>query len=143
MIISALSCSSNNDDIIPKAESYLKNQLKDPSSYQLIESKIVDTTMKSEYLKKQYSKDSSELEHYKFMNNDKFTKDTLYENLIYKYEESTNLYLRELKELKQDFIHVITVRFYYRAKNGYAALDKYTEFVDYYPGDNSLKIHKF
>jgi hypothetical protein len=126
-MFSVLACNSGktNDDIVAKAQVYLKEQMKDPASFQVIESKILDTTMMSEFLQKKYSRDSSMCALLK--------DDTSYCN-------SAERWSKKIQDLKQDSIYFITVQFDYRAKNGFGALDKYQKGVNYYLGSKSFSI---
>jgi hypothetical protein len=76
-------------------------------------------------LQKEYSHDSSMA--------DLLTTDTAY-------RESASRRLKEIQDLKHDSIYYITVKFDYRAKNGFGAVDKYQKGVNYYPGNKSYKI---
>lgn len=156
LIISVLSCNTKKEaTIIPGAEAYLKEQMKDPASFQLIKSEIIDTTMMSEHLNYQYAKDTLEVERIKIENDlsllrqgfekgeeaekEKFEK--ILNDKLDVYKQTANRHLSALNNLKQDSIYCITVKFEYRAKNSFGAIDKESKDVQFFPGNKSYKIN--
>jgi hypothetical protein len=158
LIFSILSaCSSKKkSNIIDEAEFHLKEQLKDPSSYQVIKSEIIDTTMMSEHLKYQYAKDTLEVERIKIENElsllrqgfekgeekEKAAFEQILKNKLAVYQSTADRHLNEMNNLKQDSIYCITVKFEYRAKNGFGALDKYIRDVKYFPANKTFKVNE-
>ena len=155
LIFSSLSCNSEKkNDIIKGAELSLKDQLKDPSSLQVIKSEIIDTTMMSEHLKDQYQNDTLEIARIKIENDISLLRQGFekgeekekakFEEILNKklavYESTASRHLTALNNLKQDSVYCITVKFAYRAKNGFGALDKFQRNVQYYPAKNEYKV---
>lgn len=154
MCLIACNASNKDADLIRSTEAYMKEQMKDPSSFQVIETVIIDTTMKRKFLQDAYQKDTAlvtltrlenklKLQQQGFKKGEeKFEHD--YKKILKEMEdfreEMAAKHLKELQELKQDSILSIKVHLTYRAKNSYGALDKESKFVRYYPGSNSYKI---
>ena len=127
-------CACSHDkkaELIKSTEAYLKEQMKDPSSFQVIKSFIIDTTMMSRWLKDTYKKDTAKLAQAIE------EKDT---SLVALYKGYAEAHLKEVDSLKEDRIFYITVSVDYNAKNSFGALGKETKFVNYYPADSTFKI---
>jgi hypothetical protein len=155
LIFSTLACDSEKkNDIIKGAELSLKEQLKDPSSFQVLKSEIIDTIMMSEHLKEQYQKDTLEIARVKIENElsllrqgfekgeekEKADFEQILNNKLSVYKSTADRHLNALNALTQDSIYNITVKFDYRAKNGFGALDKFQRNVQYYPAKNEYKV---
>ena len=147
-------CSSNNNfDVVGKSENYLQAQMKDPSSFQVIKSEIVDTIMLREFLQRQYEYDTAKVSVIKTENElslykqgfekgeeaEKAKFEKILSEKLAVYQSTADRHLNALNNLKQDSIYSITTRIEYRAKNGFGALDKYSKLVDYFPSSNSFK----
>lgn len=148
-------CASKKEiDIIGLSQAYLKDQMKDPASFQVIKSEIVDTTMISEHLKYQYTKDTLDIERIKIENElsllrqgfkkgeetEKAEFEKILINKLAVYEATANRHLNALNNLKHDSVYCITVKFEYRAKNSFGALDKESKDVQFFPGAKSFKL---
>lgn len=154
-VLAIASCNPKKDfDLVISAEAYLKGQMKDPSSFQVVKASIVDTIMLSNWLRDRYNQDTalvsrtiasneSDLELQNFEPGER-TQKAAYEKLL---DSKTNIYRQgaakdsqDLTALKQDSIFFITVRVAYRAKNSFGALDADTKTINYYPRDSTFKI---
>jgi len=154
-IVFIASCSTKKDlNITLLAENYLKNEMKDPSSFQVIKSNIVDTIMMSAWLKEHYKMDTAmiaktirenkiDIDLQFFEKSEEKEKED-YQKVL---NEKVNIYrqnsiseLSELQALKTDSIFYITVNINYRAKNSFGALDVDSKAINFYPADSTFKI---
>lgn len=141
-------------DLIASVEAYLKTQLKDPSSFQVIKANVVDTLMMSKWLRDRYSEDTAmisqtistnkvdlELQNFEVSEaQQKASYEKLLDKKVDVYRRSADLRLSDLNGLKQDQILYISVLVNYRAKNSFGALDIDTKTVYYSPVDSTFKI---
>lgn len=130
-----MSCKDKKEELIISAENYIKTNLKDPSSYERIEAKIVDTISNKKYWQDEYVKDTSKLSYLMI------TSDTGSYALKCQ-KDYVSLDLRNISEIKVDSPHHYTMFFKYRAKNGFGALDAYSRIVEYEPSTNNFKIRE-
>jgi hypothetical protein len=141
------SCGSNEDKLLSKLESHLKSNLKDPSSYELIESKL-DTSFVIDNLK-------HSLDYWKkeVINNEKSIKD--YDNEFKKLDlvvmgESEFVSILKDSQKEVDSLNVLISKtdpkkiqliggvFKYRAKNGFGALGIENSTVWYSPEKDKI-----
>ena len=148
--------SPKGPDPVSLTEAWLKEQMKDPSSFQVIKASIFDTTMMRQWLQDRYKDDTAmiaktvarntldlEMQHFEPAEaQQKVSYEKLLQQKVDIYRESADKELQAISKLKQDSIFFITVRVEYRAKNGFGALDKESKFVNYYPSDTTFKIQQ-
>lgn len=156
LLLFIFSCSTppNQPTTATLVENYVKNQMKDPSSFQLISNQLVDTTMMNKWLSDQYSKDTAMVtqtiaDNKLDMLAQNFAADETdakngRQNIL---DEKTNMYRQyaikdsmEISKHKPDRIFYISYMVSYRAKNGFGALDVGNSTVNFYPADSTFKM---
>lgn len=122
-ILALMSCSKEND-IKSKSESFLKEHLKDPNSYENISISITDTTKESDLLNEKISEMIINSDNYIFGSAKPFHKkiDSI-KNVISNYKKNPN----------SDPIGYITINIKYRAKNSFGAFNIGETVFHYYP----------
>jgi len=131
-------------------EDYVKSQMKDPSSFQLIKTQVVDTTMMSKFLSDRYSEDTAKLAQTILENYIDFLKKQDTSNMvnyIKLLDKKTEIYRDaakndsiEIAKHSPDRIFYISYMVDYRAKNSFGALDKASALVNFYPTDTTFKM---
>lgn len=134
-----LSC-SNEDKLLSKLESHLKENLKDPSSYEKIEAKL-DTTFVAEDLKNSVESLEDDLEYQKKLRDIWEVGDDSYNE----YHANVLVDERAIKDLKTELSHTDPTKialiygiFKYRAKNGFGALGIEQSEVFYSPEKDKI-----
>ena len=136
--VTLFSCSSNENKLLSKLENHLKVNLKDPSSYELIESKL-DTSFKVENLKNSISsleesikENESYLKIYEGEEKISYQEKIDYEKNLIKENED------EISKTDKNEIQLIVGVFKYRTKNGFGALGIMTSKVLYAPKNDKI-----
>lgn len=132
--LSIISCQTKEEKLISDCESNLIKQLKDPSSYERIDAKIVDTITSLD----------------RYTDEVKYAENSVIDTLAYTETlagELENLYVKESK-IRLDSVKIsknpnrvleIIVRFEYRAKNSFGALDIQKSDVEFLPEPSYFK----
>jgi chromosome segregation ATPase len=142
-----VSCQTKEEKLLTKLEEHLVKNLKDPSSYELIESRL-DTLFKSDEVESEIKSIETRIETNMMLipiynDNSKYSRERLAE-----LESQLEKYRGDVKQLrstlvsdyKQSIVKIGGV-FRYRAKNGFGALDINTSWVHYDPNkDEIIKI---
>lgn len=126
-------CSSPQNEIIAKGETYLKENLKDPSSYEKIESTIIDTTTYTAYFTLWSKLDSLEYEAAKLSGS---------EAAVRIRKETYDVTKKQLADAKPGEIRHIQIYYKYRAKNGFGALDIHEQKLLYFPSTQKFEVGK-
>lgn len=130
--------SSNNFDVIGLAENHLKENMKDPSSYQRVEARVVDTTTQKEYWQRELDKDTEELNA--ILSGD--SSESSYQTRVKYQKDYIELDKKRLSEIGEDAPYSYSVFFKYRAKNGFGALNMGSNVVNVLMKDTSFVIKK-
>jgi hypothetical protein len=124
-------CASKEKQLLERGQSFLKESMNDPSSFEPINAKITDTTTYVEYWTYWARMDSLSLESAKISGS---------EIAIRTRQENYNADLKKLKEAKPGEIRHITLLYEFRAKNGFGALAKGSQILEYSPSDDKFNL---
>ena len=132
------SCGSNENKLLSKLENHLKSNLKDPSSYELIESKL-DTSFAIDNLKNSITNLEESIKE-----NESYLKIYEGEEKL-SYQEKIDYEKNRIKEIEDEMsktdknkISLIGGVFKYRAKNGFGALGIENSTVWYSPEEDKI-----
>lgn len=140
--LSFTSCETTEEKLINEAEQTLINNLKDPSSYERIEAKIIDTITSTDWAADLVKNDKyyleEEKESFKIVQDD--PESSLYASMLKSvkdaesYLQRSNKILDSVKKSKEpNKIREILIEYKYRAKNSMGALDIEKTGIEYLP----------
>jgi hypothetical protein len=142
-----ISCNSPEKQIQKEIDNYVKNNFKDPKSYEQITFNITDTITEKSHIQRMIDLDSFFIEEdierlkiYKDFNINVIDIYKDYQESLKNNQDSLRLHNRQLTNLKTNKILWIHAKLKYRAKNGFGGLDIGEARLTF---NDSLRLIKF